>query len=98
MTSERTESQTPRNVVGKRVRLARESGGQSLTQDQLAGRLAVMGLTLDRVMIAKIETGRRCVYDFEVIALSRALRVDVAWLLGGDAESGPLSDQGEGGR
>jgi len=84
-----------RNLVGRRVRRARETGAECLTQDQLAGRLAGIGVPIDRVMIAKIETGRRCVYDFEVLALSKALKVDVAWLLGaGEPEYG--SGGGEG--
>lgn len=41
-----------------------------------------MGVLLDRVAIAKIETGLRCAFDFEVIALAKVLQVDVRWLLG----------------
>jgi hypothetical protein len=71
-----------KNIVGPRIRFARENGATPLTQDQLADKLAEAGVALDRVMIAKIETGRRCVYDFEVVALAVALAVNVCWLLG----------------
>lgn len=71
-----------RNIVGKRVREARTSGKLQLTQDQLAGKLATKGVSLDRVAITKVESGLRCVYDFEVRALSDVLHVDVDWLLG----------------
>jgi HTH-type transcriptional regulator, cell division transcriptional repressor len=71
-----------RNLVGSRVCKARLDHPDKLTQDQLAGRLAVAGVALDRVTVAKIETGIRCVYDYEVIALAKALNVDVVWLLG----------------
>lgn len=71
-----------RNIVGDRIREARTSGKTPLTQDQLSGKLAVKGVSLDRVAIAKVEGGIRCVYDFEVRALAEVLRVDVAWLLG----------------
>jgi hypothetical protein len=37
---------------------------------------------LDRVAIAKIETGLRCAFDFEVRALAAALEVDADFLLG----------------
>jgi hypothetical protein len=74
--------QKSRNIVGDRVREARTSGKTPLTQDQLAGKLAAKGVSLDRVAIAKVEGGLRCVYDFEVRALAEVLRVDVAWLLG----------------
>jgi HTH-type transcriptional regulator, cell division transcriptional repressor len=51
-----------------------------LTQDQLAGRLAKLGVSLDRVAIAKIETGIRCVFDYEVKALAAALNADLSSL------------------
>jgi len=53
-----------------------------MTQDALSGRLARVGLTLDRAAIAKIETGRRYVLDFELAAFAKALGVTVSWLLG----------------
>lgn len=64
------------------MREARTAGKTPLTQDQLAGKLAAKGVSLDRVAIAKVEGGLRCVYDFEVRALAEVLRVDVAWVLG----------------
>ena len=74
--------QRSRNIVGKRVKEARQLYCPPLTQDQLSGKLAANGLQLDRVAIAKIETGIRCVFDFEIKALARILKVDVNWLLG----------------
>ena len=74
--------QKRRNIVGDRIREARTAGKTPLTQDQLAGKLATKGVSLDRVAITKVECGLRCVYDFEVRALAEVLRVDVAWLLG----------------
>jgi hypothetical protein len=53
-----------------------------MTQDQLAGRVARFDIPIDRVAIAKIESGLRCVYDFEVRAFARVLNVTVDWLLG----------------
>ena len=78
-----------RNVIGKRVKEARQSHSPPLTQDQLSGKLATDGVQLDRVAIAKIETGIRCAFDYEVRALAMALKVDVRWLLG--IESGTRS-------
>lgn len=71
-----------KNLVGTRVRQARLDASNGLTQDQLSGRLAAFKVTLDRPAIAKIESGTRHVYDFEVVALASALKVDPAWLLG----------------
>lgn len=53
-----------------------------LSQDALSGRLAARGVIIDRAGIAKIETGRRFVSDFEVKALAQVLKVSVDWLLG----------------
>jgi hypothetical protein len=74
--------QRSRNIVGKHVKEARQLYCPPLTQDQLSGKLAANGLQLDRVAIAKIETGIRCVFDFEIKALARILKVDANWLLG----------------
>lgn len=71
-----------RNIIGERVREARQLFLPPLTQDQLSGKLAADGVQLDRVAIAKVESGMRCVFDFEVRALAVALKVDVKWLLG----------------
>lgn len=73
---------TNRNIIGQRLREARQSFKPPLTQDQLSGRLASEGLQLDRVAITKIESGLRSAFDFEVRALAIALKVDVKWLLG----------------
>ena len=71
-----------KNVVGDRVRQARNTIVPPITQDQLAGRLAAIKVTIDRPGIAKLENGMRRVFDFEVLALAQALRVDLRWLLG----------------
>ena len=72
------------NIVGKRVREARLSRNPRVSQDALSGKLAVRGVAIDRAGIAKIETGRRYVADFEVKAIGQALGVKVTWLLGVD--------------
>ena len=70
-----------RNVVGERVRQARKSARPPITQTDLVARLQVLGMQIDQSGLSKIESGRRPVTDFEVIALARALNVSVAWLL-----------------
>ena len=64
------------------MRSARLAFEPPLTQDQLAGKLAVKGIFLDRVAITKIEAGQRCVFDFELPVIAEVLNVDVKWLLG----------------
>jgi ribosome-binding protein aMBF1 (putative translation factor) len=75
-----------KNVSGLRIREARERRQPLLTQDQLAGKVAALGVVLDRTAIAKIESGQRCVYDYELSALAAALNVDANWLLGTSAK------------
>ncbi len=73
-----------KNIVGRRVAQARADFEPPLTQDALSGKLARLGIQLDRAAIAKIETNQRHVVDYELKALAEALVVDVKWLLGGE--------------
>jgi len=75
---------TRKNIVGRRVAQARKGCKPVLTQDALSGRLARLGVQLDRAAIAKIENDHRQVLDYEVKALADALGVGVSWLLGDD--------------
>ena len=69
-----------KNVMGPRIREARRRGGQKVTQEELAARLQALGVDLDRTAISKIESGKRPVMDSEIVGISKALRVKVAWL------------------
>lgn len=73
-----------KNIVGKRVAEARRRCKPALTQDDLSGRLARIGIQLDRAAIAKIENNHRHVLDYELKELADVLGVSVAWLLGDD--------------
>jgi len=75
-----------RNIIGKRVRLARERAKPLITQTDLAARLQIEGLRLERVTISKIETGYREVTDVETVAIAKVLGVTVSWLLGESEE------------
>ena len=75
-----------RNVIGERVRLARERAKTLITQTDLAARLQIEGLRLERVAISKIETGYREVTDVEALAIAKALGVTISWLLGESEE------------
>jgi hypothetical protein len=73
--------QPGKNIVGRRVAAARRDCTPRLTQDALSGKLAQLGIQLDRATIAKIEGNFRHVLDYELRALAKALGVDVTWLL-----------------
>lgn len=71
-----------KNIVAGRVAQARHACKPPLTQDDLSGRLARIGVQLDRAAIAKIENNHRRVLDYEVKAFASVLGVDANWLLG----------------
>jgi transcriptional regulator with XRE-family HTH domain len=71
-----------KNIVGERVKQARLKHKPPLTQDELSGRLSRLSVSVDRAGVAKIESGIRCVVDYELKALADALGVSVNWLLG----------------
>jgi hypothetical protein len=72
-----------KNIVGRRVAEARQACTPALTQDALSGRLAGLGIQLDRAAIAKIENNHRRVLDYELKALADALGVEINWLCRG---------------
>ena len=71
-----------KNIIGRRVAQARQGRNPVLTQDALSGKLARLGIQLDRAAIAKIENNHRHVLDYELKALADVLGVGVNWLLG----------------
>jgi hypothetical protein len=73
-----------KNISGRRISEARQRSRPPLTQDDLSGRLAKLGVQLDRAAIAKIENNLRGVLDYELRAFAKALSVNVHWLLGGE--------------
>lgn len=53
-----------------------------VSQFDLAGRLAKLGIDMDRPTITRIENGERYLRDYEIQAIAKALKVSVAWLFG----------------
>lgn len=64
-----------RNIIGGNVRFLRKKLG--ITQEDLAARLNVLEIDIDRPMISKIENNSREVLDYEVKALAKALKVSI---------------------
>jgi HTH-type transcriptional regulator, cell division transcriptional repressor len=50
---------------------------RKVTQEDLAGRLAVLEVPMTQAQVAKIENGSRPISDFELVAIAKALRVTV---------------------
>lgn len=74
-------SQVQGNIIGKRVKAARQKLG--LSQVEFAATLCVdYNINLERVQISTIERGIRSVKDKELDAIARVLNVTPNWLLG----------------
>lgn len=70
------------NILGRKIRAARERAKPAITQSDLAARLAVRGLDIDRPTVTRIENGRRFLRDYEIRAIAKVLKVTVASLFG----------------
>lgn len=53
-----------------------------MTQADLAAKLAIRGLAIDRPTVTRIENGMRYLRDFEIRAIAKILRVSVSFLFG----------------
>lgn len=71
-----------KNICGDRLREARVV--QRLRQEDLAARIQIKGINMERDSISRIEIGTRFVSDFKLKVFSEVLGVSVNWLLGID--------------
>lgn len=67
-----------KNLCGNRVKEARAR--LKITQEDLAARLQVEGITMERDNVSRIEIGTRFVTDYELVVLARVLNVSLEWL------------------
>lgn len=68
-----------KNLCGDRIREARLK--ERLSQSDLAAKIQVEGVTLERDSISRIEIGTRFVTDYELKKFAKVLKVNVEWLL-----------------
>lgn len=73
-----------KNLCGDRIREARLK--HRLSQSDLAAKVQIEGITLERDSISRIEIGTRFVTDYELKVFASVLNVDVEWLLEEDDE------------
>lgn len=76
------------NILGARIRAARERAEPPITQSDLAARLSVRGMDVDRPTVTRIESGKRYLRDYEIRAIAKVLKVSVAWLFGEESHRG----------
>lgn len=67
-----------KNLCGNRVREARAR--RNMTQADLAAKLQVAGITMERDSVSRIEIGTRFVTDYELSVLADVLGVSMEWL------------------
>ncbi len=71
-----------KNICGDRLREARVV--RRLRQEDLAAKIQIEGVIMERDSISRIEIGTRFVSDFELMIFAKMLGVSVNWLLGID--------------
>ncbi len=69
--------QNRRNVTGKAIQRIRMAAEPRITQENIVGRLARLGVQISQSQVAKIESGDRPVLDYELEAIAKALKVSV---------------------
>lgn len=67
------------NLCGKKVAFLRSNMG--ISQRELADRLQIIGLDIDKNAVQRIESGKRFVTDIELKALSNVLNFGIDDLL-----------------
>lgn len=68
-----------KNISSDRIRQARVV--QRMRQEDLAAKLQIAGVNMERDSISRIEIGTRFVSDFELKVFAKVLGVSVLWLL-----------------
>lgn len=69
-----------KNISGERIREARIKA--RLSQGELAARIQLEGIVIERDSISRVEIGTRFIPDYEIPIFARVLGVSALWLLG----------------
>lgn len=68
-----------RNISGDTIKKLKKA--QKLSQQDLAARLQVAGISIERDSISRIENGSRFISDFELKAIAQILETTVNYLV-----------------
>ena len=68
-----------KNISGDRIHQARTT--MRLSQADLAARMQLNGVAIEREAISKIETGDRFVTDYELLMFAKVFGVTIEWLI-----------------
>lgn len=67
------------NVCGEKIKILRKE--QCISQRELADRLQILGLDIDKNAIQRIENGKRFVTDIELIVIAKYFNCSYEFLL-----------------
>lgn len=70
------------NICGERIRIGRNIQNPSITQNELALKINLMGYDIAPLTISRIEKNQRHVCDLELKIIAKALGVSMDWLCG----------------
>lgn len=68
-----------KNICGDKIREARLK--LRLTQSDLAAKMQINGVIIERDSISRIEIGTRFVTDYELKVFAQVLKIELQWLL-----------------
>lgn len=68
-----------RNIIGDTIKKLRKA--RKLSQQDLAARLQVAGICIERDSISRIENGSRFISDFELKAMAQILETTINYLV-----------------
>lgn len=68
-----------KNICGAKIKAARKA--LNLSQADLAAKLQIAGVNIERDSVSRIEIGTRFVADYELLALCKILNVSPEYLL-----------------
>lgn len=77
--------QGKKNLCGNRIRETRLK--QRLSQSDLAAKVQIEGVMLERDSISRIEIGTRFVADYELKVFAHVLKTSIDWLLSEESEN-----------
>ena len=67
------------NVIGSKIRFYREK--QNLSQAQLSAKLELLGISIPKNSIQRLECNNRIIKDFELAGISKVLNISTDMLL-----------------
>jgi transcriptional regulator with XRE-family HTH domain len=74
-----------KNICGERVRELRLK--KRMSQSELAAKLQICGISIERDSVSRIEIGTRFVADYEIMVLAEIFEVEAGYLVAGDRSS-----------